>query len=588
MVLRPSVKELAVGLILFCRGVYPQSQVTWMNPSLGSTYTASSMLNVSWTVSKEVVSPSFKLCAKPATSTSLSSGRRSTQAKRWPKNRDTYKDSGDDQSPVSWLGDQPDEPTPSSGLNSTTSSSNCGASVWPTVREDNAEDQYSASLSIPELSASGIFYLLMQSDFGDLYRSPTFQVLSNLDAGLAQSGPALASTNAITSTLDDASTASVLQTLSTLSTSAPLEGSTGILPSRLTGKITGTPILQPIGPLSPSFSVSGAAISGPPSSVVSPTSPQMVVDATSRQSKAVAAAVGIPLSIMAAAASLGAVVCVWSRKKKERRFHGQEEKLANIPSSYTSDSIQKLTETGPVSSSEMEKGSAASITSQRSQQLDHLELPQLPAVQTVPASVSSHGTTWEQLSRAGGGNHATIRPPIYAQPVMTSSYMPVQSYPYHQQPTFIPHQGTLFSPGVDPASVLVPQHIAVPQQYYDPGVYTNPVPRPSLTHLNLKSKLPQHVGQPYATISRESSLSSSSSLPYVLRPGIRSWTSHGSDGSLDLPTPPIIENDASRSSNQATLNSYMDVPTESPRGASTETKPLPRVPVNYATRPARR
>src|SRR5258708_30235575 len=93
------------------------------------------------TASKEVVSPSFKLCAKHG-GQSLNS-RRSAWTKRSPRYRGTYSGEGD-QTPVSWNNKESDDPTQSP--NSTASSGNCGASVWPTVRQDGIDNKYTISL----------------------------------------------------------------------------------------------------------------------------------------------------------------------------------------------------------------------------------------------------------------------------------------------------------------------------------------------------------------------------------------------------------------------------------------------------------
>ena len=120
-------------------------------------------------------------------------------------------------------------------------------------------------------------------------------------------------------------------------------------------------------------------------------------------------------------------------------------------------------------------------------------------------------------------------------------------------------------------------HTAVEQHYYDPRIYTTPLPHLTLTCSTLQNDLPPYGNWSHANISWTNSVASSSSarsLPTILLPGVRlSWTPHGLGGSLTppmLPSPPLISeknyNYAAAPFNTLHLPLICSMPNEAPRG----------------------
>ena len=366
-----------------------------------------------------------------------------------------------------------------------------------------------------------------------------------------------------------------------------------VLPSA-TGLATGTLDPIPVGPLSPSFTMSGTVISNPESQSASlnpSASPQM---ANSKSSKTVAAAVAVPLSIMATAASFGAIVCLWSKKRKLKRPQEQEMNLSNVPSSrHNSDGASNHSEKAFNASVEMEKDVCCPINGYTAREPAHLGLPHCYATQKVPSAVSSYRTPFENV-RSNIARHSVSQAPGCVQHAITphlAAKQPVSTAYYQQQLVMTPNQQPFFSSNMEMSPVRRHPHTAAEQQYYDPGIYTVPLPRPTLTRSNLQKDLP-HGNWSHTSVSRTNSVTSSSSarsLPTILRPGMRpSWTPHGSGGSLtppSLPSPPVIsEKNHTAGPSTPIFSSYVGAPREASRGVVS----LPSVPVNYATRPAGR
>ncbi|KAF9516379.1 hypothetical protein BS47DRAFT_1381098 [Hydnum rufescens UP504] len=266
------------------------SKVTWTSPSPGTTYTSNDLINATWISSRKVISPSFKLCVQSDPSSSVAPPSMTDAGS--PTSSDSNSDQVD-QVPV----DGSTNSLPSDA--SDTDSEECGADIWPTVRPGATMGEYGISLAVPSLSSSNYFYLLMQSDLGDSYKSPPFKLLSDADS---QAQPAVGPPDPVISNTD-------------LSPGMPTgSGSGGSASPILTAggsAISPTPTIlerpPPIGPLVPP--ITRVPISTPN---VQP------VTASSSRSNAIAAAVAVPLTIVAFAASAGLLVYLLYKRRARR------------------------------------------------------------------------------------------------------------------------------------------------------------------------------------------------------------------------------------------------------------------------------
>lgn len=155
--------------------------------------------------------------------------------------------------------------------------------------------------AVPSLSTSDVFYLLMESDLGDTYKSPAFKLLSDADF---QTGSNSGSADPIADNPGSGSNTPAGTGSGGPGSPAPTKGRSAIWP---TATILQRPL--PIGPLVP------------PISHTFPTntpSPQVATASSGHTTNAVAAAIAVPLAIVAFAALAGLVVYLLYKRRTQR------------------------------------------------------------------------------------------------------------------------------------------------------------------------------------------------------------------------------------------------------------------------------
>ncbi|KAF5338248.1 hypothetical protein D9758_012870 [Tetrapyrgos nigripes] len=142
-IVAPCIMQTLLILAVVVAGVScSKPEVDWISPSAGDAQQPGGTVIAKWKADKTLVSPSFKLCLGSSQS---SVNRRGTSA----------------------------------------SNGNCGEKVYPTVQQDNGV--YSISLSIPDTTSNvEACYLLMQDDFGNQFRSPSFSVSSSTQSAASE------------------------------------------------------------------------------------------------------------------------------------------------------------------------------------------------------------------------------------------------------------------------------------------------------------------------------------------------------------------------------------------------------------------
>ncbi|KAI0761666.1 hypothetical protein BD413DRAFT_616876 [Trametes elegans] len=149
----PSTLSVAGLLCLACWSELASAadtNVTWISPSDGDSYSSGDTVVGRWSADKAVVSPSFRICVTD------DGGQLSSRSE---DDGDGVDDGGD--------GDGHSSSNSSGG-----SAGSCGGTVWPTIQQ--SDGTYFVHLSLPNVTSATPCYLEMVDDFGAKMASPSF------------------------------------------------------------------------------------------------------------------------------------------------------------------------------------------------------------------------------------------------------------------------------------------------------------------------------------------------------------------------------------------------------------------------------
>ncbi|KDQ20443.1 hypothetical protein BOTBODRAFT_124034 [Botryobasidium botryosum FD-172 SS1] len=245
------------------------AKLSWVSPAAGEEYDSGATLPVSWRIAKEVISPSFQLCAWISPSSP-------SRASRDEKGGKVHK-------------------------------MKCGARVWPSIAKVGKD--YSVSLFIPEVSHSGNFTIIMASNSGSKHKSPKFRLNpSSSDAPTGSSGDA--DTDDPTNEDDDSGKEDARSTAPPApSTPAPAPTPTPTPSANTSTRVVSTGH-QTSAPAPSTTSKASTTTTNSTASVVPTERPALPPTETP---SGMTTAIAVPLGLMAASAILG--VGFWAKRR---------------------------------------------------------------------------------------------------------------------------------------------------------------------------------------------------------------------------------------------------------------------------------
>lgn len=429
--------------------------------------------------------------------------------------------------------------------------------------------------AVPSMTSSSTFYLVMKSDSGDTFLSPQFDVGTQTIDALASAPPqpsGVASGNT--------ANGPAAPPQANPGAATPVQSQPAAQPS-----VSPTGKLQPIGPIvPPNFNPPHSTAAGVPaptsSTGVSPTTTITPADAAasaaSRSGHVIAAAIAVPLTLVAIAAIVAAIACFIVRRKQ--RQSGYASSTSSTSSMSAGDG---LTRQPPLRSTSSGFSSASLISEKIATPPASLPaLHQFQPIQTPPHLAYPHAYPFMQPLPHAQSAMANMAAQQYGMPMAMSGGLPMQYYaqypmPQQQQyPMFMHPSQMVPTPPPAPSTIYSPV-AAVPA----PPAAAQGVTRPVLSRTITPASVPSLASQASAAAPSPRPLTATPA-PLNLPP--RSLTPGGSSAAAPPPvpakqlTPPAMsDSQAYHLTMQSVLNSYMDQQRDV---EYRDSKPIPQLP----------